>query len=106
MTLSSNFVLFAINIGYITKYKIIKAKEDSIINHLKKLGISVCRVTKPSKKPAIIKIGVVPINIFIPLRAFICKDCVRVNVLGNNNPFPNTIPAHPAITIAEISSAP
>ena len=43
-------------------------------------GISVCRVTKPSKKPAIIKNGMVLINIFNPLMTPRLKDSNRGNV--------------------------
>jgi len=69
-------------------------------------GISVCRVTKPSKKPAIIKNGMVLIIIFNPSFILLLKDSNREYVLGNNNPLPKTKPAQPAITITDISMVP
>ena len=40
--------------------------EIKIMGKLKNPDISVCRVTKPSRKPAAMKIGTIPINIFNP----------------------------------------
>lgn len=69
-------------------------------------GISVCRVTKPSKKPAIIKKGIVLITIFKPALIPFTKDVSLVNVFGNKIPCPTTKPAQPAMMITEISIVP
>ena len=101
------FFIFLLSLmGYITKYQRIKHKETERIKRLSHKGMPVCLVTKPSKNAAIRKTGTKPITILIPSLPAAVKDCVLVNVFGNNIELPSTIPAQPAITIAEISSVP
>lgn len=53
-----------------------KVKEKMIIPKLKiAKSIDACLVTKPSKKPAMIKIGTKPITIFKPSLAPFLNDC-------------------------------
>ena len=45
-----------------------------MMHKLNQVGIFVCLVTKPSRKPAIIKTGISPTAIFIPSLAPLRKD--------------------------------
>lgn len=69
-------------------------------------GISVCRVTKPSKIPATNTIGNMPRVIFMPSSAPRLKDANRLYVLGKIRLLPKIKPAPPAIIIDEISNVP
>ena len=80
--------------------------DPKIIAILKISGIPVILVTKPSKKPAAIKIGTNPMLIFNPFFAARWKDCNLEYVPGKSKPFPIMIPAAPAMMIAEISKVP
>ena len=107
--MSSNYykilLLFTIA-GKITKYHKTKRKELTIISKLIKIGISVYLVTNDSRNPAVIKIGIKPTDILSPSLAPFIKDSLLEKVLGKRILFPITIPAQPAITIAEISRVP
>ncbi len=54
----------------------INVSDEPIINKLIAIGISVKRVIKDSKKPAVIKSGIKPIIIFTPSFAEIKNDCL------------------------------
>jgi len=77
-----------------------------IIRMASQSGIYVILVTKPSRKPAMIKNGTVLITIFKPSLIPMVKDFNLVNVPGNNMLLPTTKPAAPATIITEISMVP
>ena len=55
-----------------------KHSDEAKIVTLNHVGISVCRVTNPSKKAAIINKGTRPMAIFMPSLAPFFKDTIRV----------------------------
>lgn len=69
-------------------------------------GISVWRVTNPSRNAAVINTGTSPTTIFSPRRAPCRNDSRRDQVPGKRRLFPMTMPAVPAIIIAAISNVP
>ena len=71
-----------------------------------KMGYSVCLVAYDSRNPAVMKMGMSPTTSFIPFLAPCLKDSSLVKVPGKRILLPITIPAPPAITIAEISRVP
>jgi hypothetical protein len=93
-------------LGYIITYHIININDDARIETLSHIGISVCRVTKLSKKAATINIGTRPMAIFMPCLAPRFNDSMREKVFGKSIELPKTNPAAPAITMDDISSVP
>ena len=83
-----------------------KKAEIRIIDAFIKTGRPVYRVTKDSRIPAAIKIGISPITIFNPFFAPCLNESRRVNVPGNMILLAITRPAAPARTIADISRVP
>ncbi len=77
-----------------------------MIARLTTAGMSVCRVTKPSKNPAMMKTGTKPMTIFTPRIAPILSDSMREYVRGKRMLCPTSNPAAPAITIADNSRVP
>jgi hypothetical protein len=88
------------------KYQTTNASEPRMIAKLKNTGIPVCLVTKASKKPAVIKIGIRLTIIFNPSFELIINDCRREYVPGKSMLLPSTNPAAPEIIMAEISRVP
>ena len=83
-----------------------KVSDESIIVKLSHMGILVYRVTKLSKKPAMMKIGTRPTAIFTPCLAPLTNETALEYVPGNRKLLPSVSPAQPAITMADISSVP
>ncbi len=65
-----------------------------------------CRVTKLSKKPAIINRGIHPATSVNPLLVPRLNDSTRLYVFGNMILLPKQKPAAPATMIDDISSTP
>ena len=82
------------------------AKDKLIIKIANQSGISVCLVTKLSRKPAITKKGTVLNTTFRPTFTPFIKDAIRLKVPGNKIPFPTIKPAQAATIITEISIVP
>lgn len=84
----------------------INTSEQMIIVRLSHIGIWEYRVTKLSKKPAHINIGIKPITILTPCLAPLINDAPREYVPGNKMLLPITKPAQPAMMMADISNVP
>lgn len=80
--------------------------EANKINTLTNTGIVECRVTKPSRKAAAIKMGTRPMSIFEPSLAPLFIDANRLKVPGKIMLLPRIKPAAPAMMIEEISNVP
>ena len=83
-----------------------KVNDVIIIEMLNHIGIWLYRVTNDSKNAAAINTGTSPNAIFTPCLAPRTNDTPLEYVPGNKILFPIVSPAHPAITIAEISNVP
>jgi hypothetical protein len=84
----------------------IKLKEEIRMITLNHTGIVEYRVTNPSRKAAITKIGISPIMHFIPSLAPLFKDSILLKVPGNTRLFPKISPAAPAMIREDISRVP
>src|SRR2546430_13051656 len=92
--------------GYQTKYQMIKINEIARMDMLRKRGIEEYRVTNPSRKAAVNRIGTIPIITFKPSLPPCISECSRLCVPGNRMLLPMINPAAPDSMMDEISSVP